>query len=167
MKIREAEVSDAKNVLSLMLKLDTETKFMLLEPTERVTTLEQQTSIINSLSESQNKVMMVISEGTKILGFALGLGNDTNRNKHSMSCVIGIQNENSGQGLGKKLMLTLEKWAKERCITRMELTVMCHNDRAKSLYGSCGFEVEGIKRNSMLVDGEYINEVYMSKLLTA
>ncbi|MVB59628.1 N-acetyltransferase, partial [Vibrio cholerae] len=32
---------------------------------------------------------------------------------------------------------------------------------------SCGFEVEGLKRHSLVVDGEYVNELYMSKLLTA
>ncbi|HAS4414484.1 TPA: N-acetyltransferase, partial [Vibrio cholerae] len=27
--------------------------------------------------------------------------------------------------------------------------------------------VEGLKRHSLVVDGEYVNELYMSKLLTA
>jgi len=44
-------------------------------------------------------------------------------------------------------------------------TVMCINDAAKHLYEKNGFAVEGIKKNSMIVDGTYADEYYMAKLL--
>lgn len=42
---------------------------------------------------------------------------------------------------------------------------MCPNTVAKNLYEKNGFVVEGIKKNSMIVDGEYIDEFYMAKFL--
>jgi RimJ/RimL family protein N-acetyltransferase len=36
---------------------------------------------------------------------------------------------------------------------------------AKHLYEKSGFVVEGIKKNAMFVDGEYVDEYYMAKLL--
>ena len=78
---------------------------------------------------------------------------------------MGIKQSASGKGYGKKLLGCLETWAVERDFTRLELTVMCHNERAYNLYLSQGFEVEGTKRNSLKVDGQYVNEFYMSKLL--
>ncbi|HBN6879067.1 TPA: GNAT family N-acetyltransferase, partial [Vibrio cholerae] len=96
-----------------------------------------------------------------------GVGNTANRNKHCMSLVIGLLQAVKGQGFGKELVNKLEGWAISHGYSRLELTVMQHNERAKRLYESCGFEVEGLKRHSLVVDGEYVNELYMSKLLTA
>ena len=61
-------------------------------------------------------------------------------------------------------MAELETWARQHQCTRMELTVMVHNERAKRLYLARGFEVEGTKRNSLKVDGKYVDELYMSTL---
>ena len=58
----------------------------------------------------------------------------------------------------------MDLWAKEILITRLELTVMCPNIVAKHLYEKNGFKIEGIKKMSMLVDGEYVDEFYIAKL---
>ena len=42
---------------------------------------------------------------------------------------------------------------------------MYHNARACALYHACGFEVEGVKRNTMRVDGAYVDEYVMAKLI--
>lgn len=42
---------------------------------------------------------------------------------------------------------------------------MENNEAGIALYKKMGFDIEGIKRNSLYVDGQYINEYYMSKLL--
>ncbi|HCG9605739.1 TPA: GNAT family N-acetyltransferase [Vibrio parahaemolyticus] len=165
MKIREVCVSDAESMLELMLQLDSETKFMMLEKGERETTIEQQKQILDSFVENNTKSMFVLSDDFGVYGFVAGIGNSANRNRHSMYCVMGIKQSASGKGYGKKLLGCLETWAVERDFTRLELTVMCHNERAYNLYLSQGFEVEGTKRNSLKVDGQYVNEFYMSKLL--
>ncbi|MEF1331054.1 GNAT family N-acetyltransferase [Vibrio sp. M260121] len=165
MQIREVRASDAQSVLDLMYQLDRESKFMMLEEGERTTTLEQQVKILESFSESTSKAMFVISGENEIYGFAAGIGNTANRNRHSMYCVMGIKQSASGNGYGKQLLEYLETWAVGEEFTRLELTVMCHNDRAFNLYRKHGFEVEGTKRNSLKVDGQYVDEFYMSKLL--
>ncbi|HIF5971518.1 TPA: N-acetyltransferase family protein [Vibrio parahaemolyticus] len=165
MKIRKVCVSDAESMLELMLQLDSETKFMMLEKGERETTIEQQKQILDSFVENKTKSMFVLSDDFGVHGFVAGIGNSANRNRHSMYCVMGIKQFASGKGYGKKLLGCLETWAVERDFTRLELTVMCHNERAYNLYLSQRFEVEGTKRNSLKVDGQYVNEFYMSKLL--
>ncbi|ELB2808000.1 GNAT family N-acetyltransferase [Vibrio alginolyticus] len=165
MQIREVRASDAQSVLDLMYQLDRESKFMMLEEGERTTTLEQQVQILESFCESNSKAMFVISNEQGVYGFVAGIGNSANRNCHSMYCVMGIRKSASGCGYGKQLLNHLETWAIEHEFTRLELTVMCHNDRAFNLYQKHGFEVEGTKRNSLKVDGQYIDEFFMSKLL--
>jgi RimJ/RimL family protein N-acetyltransferase len=47
----------------------------------------------------------------------------------------------------------------------MELTVMAHNRSAVSPYQKFGFVVQGTRRDSMLVEGNYVDEYYMARLL--
>jgi len=42
---------------------------------------------------------------------------------------------------------------------------MAHNARAIRLYKRMGFAIEGTKRQALLVNGTYVDEYYMAKLL--
>ena len=42
--------------------------------------------------------------------------------------------------------------------------LMGQNEAAKHLYEKNGFVVEGIKKNSIFMDGNYIDEYYMGKV---
>lgn len=44
--------------------------------------------------------------------------------------------------------------------------MLAHNHRAIALYSKVGFRFEGTKRDSLLVDGLYVDEYYMAKLLS-
>jgi len=70
-----------------------------------------------------------------------------------------------GKGIGSQLLQTFIDWATAHQFHRIELTVMESNIRAQSLYKNAGFEIEGIKQNSLNVDGHYVNEYYMAKLI--
>jgi RimJ/RimL family protein N-acetyltransferase len=63
------------------------------------------------------------------------------------------------------MLSKLEHWAKGTGIRRLELTVMTHNERAVGLYKRIGFEVEGLRKDSLYVDGRYVDEYSMAKLL--
>ncbi|MEK4237423.1 MULTISPECIES: hypothetical protein [unclassified Paenibacillus] len=96
---------DAEELLRLQHQLDQESKFMLLEPDERQSSLNQVKEMIES--------------------FALA----------NTSILIG---------------------------TEVDMT---HNELAMSLYIKNGFEIEGTKRKSLVIDGQWIDEYYMSKIL--
>lgn len=167
MKIRAVTKGDGAQLIALFSALDSETQFMMFEPGERQTNIEQQEKYISDFVATSSKSMFVaIDEASlEIAGFISGIGGGVSRNKHSIYCVVGLRQKYSGQGIGKQLLNTLISWAELNHFHRIELTVMEHNKKAISLYKSCGFEVEGIKRNSMNVGDSYINEFYMSKLI--
>ena len=164
MLIRKVMTGEGSALLELMATLDEETTFMMLEPGERQTTAEDQNKVIESFDSSTSKVMFVADTGEELAGFVAGVGKTANRNKHSMYCVIGIRQNASGQGVGTRLMIELEAWAREHGFTRLELTVMVHNEPAKRLYLGRGFVAEGTKKNSLVIDGEYVDELYMAKV---
>ncbi|MBT2697229.1 GNAT family N-acetyltransferase [Bacillus sp. ISL-40] len=95
----------------------------------------------------------------------IAIGGSVKRTKHSAYLVIGILEEYIGQGIGTALFQCLEEWAINHNISRLELTVVTQNDSGVALYKKSGFEIEGTKRNSLMIDGTPFNEYYMSKLL--
>lgn len=56
-------------------------------------------------------------------------------------------------------------WARNNDVKRLELTVMQDNIVAQHLYEKNGFVIEGTRKEALLVDGQYVNEYYMSKIL--
>ena len=168
MNIRQAVIHDSQQLVQLFTKLDNETNFMLFESGERKITVEMQVKQMQSFTDSTSQVMFVAeNQYGEIVGFIVGIGGNFMRNKHSLYCVIGVLLSEQGQGIGKKLLGQLECWAQIYSFHRLELTVMEHNQSAINLYQSCGFYTEGVKRDSLKVAGEFVNELYMSKLLTA
>jgi GNAT superfamily N-acetyltransferase len=165
MVIRTISVDDAENFLSLTEKIVGETDFMLFEEGESEITIEQQTSMIKSFLESENSTILVAEESRGLIGYIMAIGGRAKRNKHSVSIVIGVLQQYAGQGIGKKLFASLEEWARKNEINRLELTTMVHNERARSLYENMGFEIEGVKKRSLMINQTPIDEYYMAKIL--
>lgn len=163
MKIREIKKSDGKQFLELSLMLDNETSFMLYEPGERKTTFEELAKTIEAINSSGG-VIFGAEKDNRLVGFVLAQRGGVHRIKHRAYIVIGVLKSESGKGLGTKLLRRVDDWAIKQQILRLELTVMVSNDRAVNLYKRMGFEVEGVKRNSLVVDGTLCDEYYMGKI---
>ena len=147
--------------------LDAETDCMMYEPGERA----ERTSLAALREEIQNHVidgddyLCIAVETGKIVGFLQAERGKFNRVRHTAYVVVGILAEHRGKGIGTALFARLEQWAQENRVARLELTVECPNAAAKRLYEKCGFVVEGIRKKSMVVDGRYVDEYAMAKLL--
>jgi RimJ/RimL family protein N-acetyltransferase len=165
MNIRAIRETDSEQFLLLSKVLDEETQFMMLEPGERTTTIEEQTQRIRNVLSQDNQMIFVVEHENQLVGFLAALGGNYRRNYHCVHIVIGIGKNFVGQGIGKQLFNVLEKWATDHKIHRLELTVMSHNKRAIHLYQKMGFENEGIKHDSLLVNGKYVDEYYMARIL--
>ena len=87
-----------------------------------------------------------------------------NRIAHSAYIVVGILTDYRGKGIGTEFFKRLYVWAEENNVVRLELTVICENEAAKHLYTNSGFEIEGMKRKSVCVDGKYLDEYYMARV---
>lgn len=163
MDIVKIKPQDAQKFLNLLLQLDKETKFMMFEPDERKMSAEQLENLLGSGEESG--IFSGIQKGNEIVGFISVKRGIPNRMKHTAYIATGILQEYVGKGLGKKLIKEAEKWALKYGVTRLELTVNEKNERAIALYEKMGFHKEGLKEHAMKIDGEYVNEYYMSKFL--
>ena len=163
MKIRRCEINDADNMLKMLLELDKETEYMLFEADERPNDINRVKAMINQSINGDN-LLLIATEDDNIIGFLSAQRGIIRKIKHTAYIVVGIREKFRGKGIGKKFFCELDLWAKENNISRLELTVMCPNSMAKQLYEKNGFEVEGTKRNSIFMNGKYIDEYYMSKI---
>lgn len=136
---------------------------MLFEADERPNDINRVKAMINQSINGDN-LLLIATEDDNIIGFLSAQRGIIRKIKHTAYIVVGIREKFRGKGIGKKLFCELDLWAKENNISRLELTVMCPNSMAKQLYDKNGFEVEGTKRNSIFMNGKYIDEYYMSKI---
>ena len=165
MEIRQAKIGDEHELIKMFKSLYQESDFMLMEPGEGEISVEKQAQLINEYSQSDSQALFVATDKQIIVGFLGGTGGKVNRNRHSIHLAMGVLSSHWGKGIGRQLLQSFCVWAGSNNFHRIELSVMENNTRAKSLYESCGFETEGIKQHSLLINGCYINEYYMAKII--
>ena len=165
MKIRMICAEDAQPFLELNHKLDAETKLMLFEPGERSTTVQQVEKRIEHTLARDNEAVFVLEDDGVLVGYGSVIGGHLKRNSHKASVVTGILQSHAGRGAGSSLFQRLLEWTKTSSLHRLELTVMKHNVRAIGLYQKFGFEIEGMKKDSLLIDGQYVDEYLMGCVL--
>lgn len=166
MIIREIMVSDAEKLANLTQQVEGNSEYMLWEAGERNVQIEQQVKMIKSIEQKENSTILVAEkDNNELVGYLLTMGGNAKRIKHSAYIVIGILKDYRGKGIGTKLFEELEQWAYIHNIHRLELTVVTRNKAGLSLYKKMGFDIEGTKRHSLCIDGEFLDEYDMAKLL--
>lgn len=165
--VRRALEGDAALLLTHRQALMDETSFMLYEPGELQKTADQERERIVRLNARDNSLILVAVDGETIIGNLTAVGGEVRRLRHSATLALGVSRSHWGRGVGKKLLAEVIDWAERADLTRLELTVHTSNLRAMSLYLSVGFQVEGVRRNSLLVEGVYVDEYLMSRLRVA
>nr|HAT8714957.1 GNAT family N-acetyltransferase [Legionella jordanis] len=83
---------------------------------------------------------------------------------HIGSLGIGVIAAHRGKGVGRALMSAALQKARQKGLTRIELTVREHNKRAIKLYQEFGFVTEGIHKNAVCINGRYENHIFMALL---
>ena len=163
--VRRADESDAANLLALRKALFEQTEFMLWEPGEFLETADDERQRIARLNGQHNSACFVAESGAQLVGFLNAMGVKINRLRHSTALALGVRKSHWGLGVASALLTHALAWAREAGLIRIELTVHTTNERAVDLYKRAGFEIEGVRRRSLLVSNRYVDEYLMSVLL--
>jgi ribosomal protein S18 acetylase RimI-like enzyme len=70
-----------------------------------------------------------------------------------------------GAGVGRALLRAAQEEARRLGARRITLRVLGHNAPARGLYESEGFVVEGVLPEEFLLDGTYVDDVFMGRSL--
>ena len=108
-------------------------------------------------------VLLVAQLEGKIVGHAnVQIGN-LQKNKHTAYVATVISNLYRSIGIGSALMDASEKIAKLKGIEKLYLSVFSLNEVAKKAYERWGFKTEAILSKQFKIEGQYVDEIYMSK----
>jgi RimJ/RimL family protein N-acetyltransferase len=107
---------------------------------------------------------IAVSEG-RVIGWCDISSLDRSVFNHVGSLGMGIIAPYRGLGIGSNLLqITLQK-AQQKGLTRIELTVREQNKPAIALYKQFGFEIEGVHKNAVRIEGTYEHHIFMALLL--
>lgn len=154
--------ADAPARLALRRALFAETDFLLWEPAEFKNTSEDERARIARLTSEPNSLCLVAQSSSQLVGFLDAMGGQVNRQRHSTTLALAVLRAHWGSGIASGLLAEVLAWSKQVGIARVELTVHTTNIRAISVYLRAGFQVEGTRRRSLLVSGQYVDEYLMS-----
>ncbi|MHC5247949.1 GNAT family N-acetyltransferase [Enterococcus sp. LJL90] len=164
LKYRLLKAEDAAAFYQLSKQLDQETPYMLYLPDERQENLAALENILTTANET-GFLLGVWQDSEELIGYISAKVTPLQKIQHTAYIVIGIRQANCRQGIGSRLFTELETWAKQKQLHRLELTVMTENQAGLQLYQSKDFVIEGIKKDSIFMNGRYQDEYHMAKLL--
>jgi RimJ/RimL family protein N-acetyltransferase len=164
-RLRIAGPDDAAALLRLKQQLDHETSFMLFEPGERDTSVPALARHLEDVARSGNSAVIVAELRDGLAGYLELAGGPCRRARATGYLVMGVLAAAGGRGIGTALLAEAKRWAAAHGLHRLELTVMAHNRRAFDLYSRMGFSVEGRRSECLLVDGRFVDELYMAAIL--
>lgn len=169
--IRPAVPDDAQTLLNLQNALDHETSFMLLSPGERSGDATLLRTRLEAINQGADPAHVIVADtgarhaADRIAGYVDVSVVPFRRSLGTGHVVMGVRQSFAGQGVGRALLVAAIDTARETGLSRLELSVMEHNRRALGLYLSCGFQVEGLRRDAVWVGEEPVSEYWMGLLL--
>ncbi|GAB2740707.1 GNAT family N-acetyltransferase [Streptomyces bullii] len=110
---------------------------------------------------------LVAELGGSVVGFVrLGRPTSLASNAHVRQIQgLVVAEEARGAGVGRALLRAAREEARRQGARRLTLRVLGHNTPARKLYESEGFVVEGVLPEEFLVEGAYVDDVFMGTSL--
>jgi ribosomal protein S18 acetylase RimI-like enzyme len=112
---------------------------------------------------------LIAEHGPKIVGYITqGPPTPLESNRHVRQIQgLGVHASARGQGIGQALVEAACATAQAQGARRMTLRVLGRNLSAQQLYLRCGFTVVGILPEEFFLDGAYVDDIWMSRRLSA
>ncbi len=111
---------------------------------------------------------LVAERGRRIVGYiAHAPASPLESNRHVRHIQgLAVLGSARGSGIGQALVEAVCAAARAGGARRMTLRVLGHNRPARQLYLRCGFAVVGVLPEEFLLDGAYVDDVWMSRSLS-
>lgn len=154
--IRRADPRDAKGIIGCMQSVMDERIFLVSEYyllTER----GEQERI-----RSPDDLTVVSEKDGEIVGVLTVQRGMYRKNRHTANLGIAIKAGHRRKGLGQKLISAGVDWCRENYVKKLNLEVFSSNRNAIALYEKMGFIIEGVRRKQFMIDGSYVDDVFMT-----
>lgn len=165
--IREAEISDASEVIALLDQIGQESNFTSLDENGISMAESEMQIFIDKQAQSENQIILLAFLNDELAGIINITADQRPRVRHIGDIFLGIKKAFWGFGLGSILMEEAIEWAKTSgVIRRLQLTVQKRNLAAIHLYEKMGFITEGLQERGACIErGEFLDVYLMGKLI--
>lgn len=163
--LRLAEESEAEMLLEYLQATSAQTPYMIREPEEVRTSVEEEVEFIRKNRENPRALHLLAFVDGKLAGScSFGAASERNRMRHRCTVGISLYRKFWGMGVGTALMSEILSAAKTVGFEQAELDVVSENAPAVGLYKKLGFKETGtIPRAFKYRDGSYADFLFMVK----
>lgn len=164
--MREARATDAQAFLDFLPSAFSETDFLNYLPGEFAFTLEEEERFVEDRADDPTAILMLVECDGALVGSGGADRSRLRRYAHQVEIGMTVAKACWGLGIGRTILETLIEWGRHQRLRKITLRVFAENERARSLYESCGFVREGLLREDHLrADGTYGDTEVMAKFL--
>lgn len=161
--IRQAEVSDAENLLNCIKTYIPTSNYIPKLESEIKLTVEQEKEWINTFLIYDNSLLLVAEYEGKIIGNIDLTGSRRKIMEHTAVIGMGMLQKWQNIGLGTALLSAIIEWAKNNPILELIwLQVYTENEAGLNLYKKMGFTENGIIQNFFKKDNKYFHNLTMT-----
>ena len=162
---REARPSDAAALLQHQSTVGGETDNLSFDSSTFNISPEKESRFIDRFSKSERDVMLVATDGDKIVGNGIIECERAKRYSHRATLSITVVRDYWGRGIGSKLMSMMIDFSRNHGVDVISLEVRADNSRAIALYEKFGFEHIGIYKKFFKINGNFYDARLMQLLL--
>ena len=162
--LKSPDLADARKMIDYLKTIASETEYGLSYPEELNFSIKEEEDFIAHYSKDKGSIMISAFNGDRLVGNAsLSCVITKKKTLHRATFGIAILRSDWGQGLGKKILTELIRFAKQAGYEFLELEVTANNTSAVNLYEEMGFIVYGKRPHSLkLKNGDYYDELLMT-----
>ncbi len=142
--VKEAEETEAKELIRYIYAVGDESKFLKFGADEYKITVLDEKKFIKTCRESDNQALFIGWVKNEIVGHLAFSNSKWQIMRDTGELGISVSKKNwGGVGIGTLIMVALLDWArKSKVITKVKLRVRSDNDRAIAVYKKLGFRKE-------------------------
>lgn len=160
--IRPAVAADLAGLIHLSNEIRAEGIYFVAEEPRRS---ESECAQYLQFLDSESNLVLAAFDAERLIGSLTVVRGWLSKTRHVGEIGLGVASSYREAGIGSELLGLAIAWATAQGLLRLELSVFASNERALALYRKFGFAEEGRRRAKFLIDGVYVDEVVMGRLL--
>jgi len=132
---------------------------------ETVADVVEHEGVLLRHNELESRIFFVATVEGEVVGWVHLKHPELEKLGHTAELTVGVLEAYRGHGIGSHLLERGLEWAASNGFERIYQSAPATNERAIEFLESRGWEVEAVREDHYKVDGEYVDEVMMAKVL--
>lgn len=163
---KEINIKDYDKLTKMIEQLADETNYYPFTSQDYNISEDEQKVFINKMNTQENCFLFGCFHNDNLVGVVYLYGGNRARNYHSSTLGIGVLKEYSNRGIGSNLIQKAIDYAYNcNLIGKINIQVVKENTKAINFYKKYNFQIEGIEKRSLFIDGIFYDSVNLGLVL--